>query len=134
MRQVVADKDRAFEFVNSLAPINRTEHQRGLCQVQDGEVIGAVVYDEFNGTNILMHCAGIGRRWLSKWFLHEAFKYPFVELGCHRITLWINSANTDSIRFAEHLGFQREAVLQQAGPGRQDVFLYVMFRKNCRYA
>lgn len=133
--KVVADTEAAYEFVNSMAPLHRTPHMKGLVQLHGGEIVAASVYDEYNGGNIFGHVAGRpGRKWLTRWFLHEAFKYPFVTLGCHRMTLWINSDNHDSIRFSEHLGFKREAVLKEAGPECQDVFLYVMFRKDCRYA
>lgn len=132
---VVADRDAAYAFVNAATPISRTAEQRGLIQVRDSETIAAVVYDDYNGSNIFMHVAATpGRRWMTRWFLHETFKYPFITLGCDRITGWVSSDNAEAIRFDEHLGFKREAVLHKAGPARQDVFLYVMFREDCRYA
>lgn len=132
---VAADRDRAYDYVTSFFGLSRTEHQKGLIQLKDDEIIAAVVYDDFNGSNIFMHCAGKpGSKWLTRWFLHEAFKYPFITLGAKRITLWIETANAPSIRFAEHLGFKREATLERAAAKGGDVVVYRMFREECRYA
>lgn len=132
---VVSDRDRSYDYVTKFFGLGRTEQQRGLCLLKNGGVVAAVVFDEFNGNNILMHCAGTpGKNWLNRWFLHESFKYPFVTQGAKRITLWIEDFNTPSIKFAEHLGFTREAVLERAGSRGNDVIIYRMFRDECRYA
>lgn len=132
---VVSDPDRAYAFMTEFFGLGRTAQMKGLCQLKDGEVIAAVVYDDFNGSNIFMHCAARpGRKWLNKWFLHESFKYPFVTLGAGRITLWIEAENSDSIRFATNLGFKREALLAGAGAKGGDVWIYRMLRGECRYA
>ena len=134
--EVVSDAEAAWTFYSArIGAQARTQFQKGICLKKDGEVIAAVVYDQFNGSNIFMHVAAIpGRKWMNRWMLHEAFKYPFVTLGCKRITGWVLSDNEDAKKFDEHLGFRREAVLHNAGPAGQDVYLYVMFRDDCRYA
>ena len=135
MINVVADRDLSYGFVAQKLGIGRTDQQRGLVLTRDDQPIAAVVYDEYNGSNVFMHVAAEpGRRWLNRWFLHEAFKYPFVTLGVSRITGWVEANNVDARRFNEHLGFKQEAVLKHAGSDGQDVILYVMFREDCRYA
>lgn len=132
---VVADADRAYAFITEFFGLGRTEGMKGICQLKDGEVIAAVVYDDFNGSNIFMHCAARpGKRWLNRWFLHEAFKFPFETLGARRITLWIEASNAASKRFAEHLGFTREAMLEGAAKDGGWVMIYRMMRGECRYA
>lgn len=133
--EVRSDKERAFAFVSAKVPITRTPNQTGIVQLRNGEIIAAVVYDEFNGHNVFIHCASSGdRRWLNRWFLHETFKHPFITLGCTRITAWVEDTNSDSKKFIEHIGFSREAVLKGAGSSGQDVILYVMRREDCRHA
>lgn len=133
--EVIADRERALGFLTSQVPLSVTPHYKGLCQCNGDEVVAAVVYDQCNGANIFAHIAAIpGRRWLTRHFLHEMFKYPFVTLGCRRVTCPINSTNEAALRFNEHLGFHREAVLRCAGKDEQDVLLHVMFREDCRYA
>jgi RimJ/RimL family protein N-acetyltransferase len=132
---VISDADAAYAFVTRYYDIGRTAQMRGLCQVRDGEIIAAVIYDDYNGQNVFCHIASDGsKRWMTRHFLHEIFKYPFRTLGCGRITLWIDATNTDSIKFVTNLGFRREAVLDSAGKDAHDVVIYRMFRRECRYA
>jgi RimJ/RimL family protein N-acetyltransferase len=132
---VISDANAAYAFVTSYYDIGRTAQMRGLCQVRDGEIIAAVIYDDYNGQNVFCHIASDGsKRWMTRHFLHEIFKYPFRTLGCGRITLWIDATNIDSIKFVTNLGFRREAVLESAGKDAHDVLIYRMFRRECRYA
>lgn len=132
--KVISDALRAFAFCRKHFAINRTDQQKGICLMRDGAVDAACVYDEFNGSNVFVHIAATpGKRWLTRSFLYWAFHYPFEQLGCKRMTAWINSDNVASVTFVEHLGFELEATLKQAGPTGGDVLLYVMFREKCRY-
>jgi RimJ/RimL family protein N-acetyltransferase len=104
-------------------------------QLRDGEVIAAAGYTQYNGANIWGHIASDGSgHWLTRHFLHETFKYPFVTLGVGRMTVWVEADNYPSRRFTTNLGFTAEAVLQKAGRGGVDVLIYRMFRQECRYA
>jgi len=130
----VSDRDRAFVFCLKHFSLRRTVDQKGICLTRDGVVQAAVVYDNFNGANIFMHvAANPGRAWLRRDFLRWAFDYPFNQLHVGRVSGWVEANNADAIRFNEHLGFRREAVLAGAGQGGVDVFLYVMTREECRY-
>lgn len=118
----------------SITPHVYSDQTKGITLIKNDVPQAAVLYNEFNGVNIFMHVAAFpGRRWMTRDFLHEAFKHPFITLGAHRITGWVESDNKDAIRFDEHLGFRKEAVLKNAGAEGQDVFLYVMTRDECRF-
>lgn len=132
---VVSDAELAYAFCHEYLRIGRTEQQKGLVQLRDGEPVAAVVYDDFNGWNVMMHIAARpGVKWLNRHFLHEGFKYPFVTLGAKRITGWVEANNSAARKFDEHLGFTREAKLVRAGSSGQDVIIYRMLREECRYA
>jgi len=132
---IIADRDIAYNYLRQHVPILRTEGQRGICNLHHGKIVAAVCYDDYSGHNVWMHVAAEpGRRWMTRWFLHEAFKFPFVTMGVSRITGWVEVDNSDAVRFNEHLGFTREATLRGAGSSGQDVILYVMHREDCRYA
>lgn len=131
---VASDAEGAFEYVTRFFSLVRTEDQKGIVLRRDGEVVAAALYVEFNGSNIFVHLAGSpGRNWLKRDFLYWLFHYPFIQLGCRRISAWVESNNADSVRFIEHLGATREAVLSQAGRDGVDVFVYKMFREDCKY-
>jgi RimJ/RimL family protein N-acetyltransferase len=132
---VVSDPDAAYGYISKQYPIGRTEDWKGIVQVRGGKVIAAAGYDQYNGSNIFGHIASDKtRRWLTRHFLHETFKYPFVTLGVERISAWVEADNIDSRRFVTNLGFTAEAVLKKAGREGVDVLIYRMFRSECRYA
>lgn len=132
---VVSDVDHAYSFVSEFFSVDRGARMKGLCLRRDDETIAATLYHDFSGTNVWMHVAGKpGRRWMNRHFLHEAFKFPFVDCGLRRITGWVEVDNMDARRLNEHLGFTVEATLEAAGSRGQDVLLYRMRREECRYA
>jgi RimJ/RimL family protein N-acetyltransferase len=100
---------------------------------RDGELVAGVVYNYYSVYDIAMHVASDGsRRWMTKDFLRAVFSYPFVQLGCKRVTGYVLSRNTAARRFDEHIGFVREGVMRQAG-GDDDVIVYGMLESECRW-
>jgi RimJ/RimL family protein N-acetyltransferase len=133
--EVVSDPDAALDFINTKYPLSGSEDFKGIVQLRDHKVIAAAGYDNFNGQNIFGHIASDGSgKWLTRHFLHETFKYPFVTCGCQRMSVWVEADNYASRRFTTNLGFTAEAVLEKAGRGGVDVIIYRMFRSECRYA
>jgi RimJ/RimL family protein N-acetyltransferase len=74
-----------------------------------------------------------GKRWMTKAFLKAAFQYPFEQLGCSRVSGYVEWHNEAARKFDEHLGFTPEAILKGASSTGGDVVLYVMRKGNCRY-
>lgn len=115
------------------APVFRDD-TKGIVVRRDGQVMGCALYTDYSPNNLFAHIAGTpGKRWMTREFLHEIFKYPFLTAGVQRITAWIDANNERSIRLVEHFGFEREATLRRAGNEGGDVHLYVMFKEGCRY-
>lgn len=134
--QVISDPARVWAFCRSYqsAPMDFIPSMKGLGLERDGELIAGVVYEGFSHTNIWMHVAAApGRQWLNREFLRVAFDFPFNQLGCKRVSGWVEETNTDARRFDEHLGFKEEARLKGAARDGSDVILYVMWREDCRY-
>lgn len=96
-----------------------------------GRLVAGVIYEGFNGRNVWMHVgAEPGGRWLSRMYLKACFVYPFMVCGVDRVSGYVNLSNTRSVRFVEHLGFEREAVLRGAAPDGGDVGIFVMWRAD----
>jgi RimJ/RimL family protein N-acetyltransferase len=132
--EVVGDRPRAREFLEQFFQFVPVADEQGIVCLRDGEVIAAAMFYQFNGSNIWMHHASKpGRKSLTRSFVSACFRYPFLQLHANRISLWVNADNHDSVRFVEHLGFVREGVLEQAAKNGEDVLIYRMFRKDCRY-
>ena len=128
------DLERIHGFVSGFTPINRVSGSQGIGLEKDGRLVAGVIYEGFNGVNVWMHVgAEPGKRWMTKAYLRACFLYPFAQLGCRRVSGFVEAWNMDARRFDEHLGFRQEAMLQGAASDGGDVILYVMRREECRY-
>lgn len=100
-------------------------------KVKDGQLVAGVLYEDYNGANVVCHIAG-NPGWACRQFLGLIFDYPFNQLGVRRITVPVDSTNAASIKLVEHMGFALESTLTQATPDG-NLLLYVMFKEQCRY-
>lgn len=98
----------------------------------DGELVGGVVYTHYCGTDIRMHTAGVGR-WLSRQGLFRFYAYPFIQLGCRRVTGLVRADNPTAQRFNEKLGYVKEGVLRDADDDGCDLIVYGMTKAECRW-
>jgi RimJ/RimL family protein N-acetyltransferase len=96
-----------------------------------GELVAGVLYEDWNGANIVCHIAGEGA-WANREFLRVIFDYPFNQLKVRRITVPVASVNHISRRFVEHLGFELETTLADAHP-EGDILLYRITPDKCRW-
>ena len=134
MAKIISDPARVWAFVRNYIPVPVVAGMKGLGLERDGELVAGVLYEGYNGVNVWMHVAAVsGRRWLNREYLRYCFYYPFVELGCKRVSGYVEDSNEAAKRFDEHLGFTREAVLRGAAADGGDVILYVMRKEDCRY-
>lgn len=115
-------------------------HAQGAAQWRDGStcvglerqghLVAAVMYDCYNGASIFVHIAITGRltpEWL--WFVCH---YPFAQLQCRVLIGVVASTNARSIRFVEHFGFRRRAMIPGADP-TGDMLVYTLHRTDCRF-
>jgi RimJ/RimL family protein N-acetyltransferase len=134
MEKLINDPDRVWHFLKDIGvPVMYSAGMQGIGREIDGGLVGAVLYEGYTTNNIFMHCAGRGKRWISKSLLKSAFAYPFKQLSCKRITAWVEDSNVDSKRLVEHIGFEVETMLKGAAHDGGDVILYVMWRDKCRF-
>ena len=135
MRRLVLDqKERVGEFAKALIPHVPSwgEWYVAIGYEQDGDLIAGVVYNLYSGADIAMHVAGVGANWLSRSYLRAAFRYPFVQLGCRRVSGFVPATNVAAQRFDEHIGFRREGYMRHSLPD-DDVIVYGMLREDCRW-
>jgi len=131
---IISNPARVFGFVQQHVPIYATGGMQGLGLEKNGELVAGVLYEGFNGVNAWMHVGATpGKRWMTKTFLRAAFVYPFVQLGCKRVSGYVEASNMVAREFDEHLGFKQEAVLRGAASDGGDVILYVMRKEDCPY-
>lgn len=97
----------------------------------DGQMIGGVMYENCNGNSVTMHVAGVGN-WLNRRMLWMCFDYPFRQLGVKRIVAPVYAGNARCRKFVERLGFELEAILQDAHK-QGDLCIYKMTADTCRW-
>lgn len=100
--------------------------------VRDGQIRGAVWLENYNGASAVIHVAGDGRRWLTRAFAQAVFHYTFNVLGCRKLIGIVREVNLDAQRFDEHLGFQREHVIEDADP-EGGLIIYSLKREDCKF-
>lgn len=133
-KRIISDPARVFAFCKERMPVSMVAGMKGLGLEEDGELIAGVLYEGYNRHNVWAHVAAEpGKSWLNRDYLRYCFYYPFEELGCTRISGYVEASNAQARRFDEHLGFRQEAVLEGAASDGGDVILYVMRREDCRY-
>lgn len=105
----------------------------GIGWAPSGVLRAGVAYANWNGSNIECHIASDkSRHWLTRKYLFAIFAYPFIQLKVKRITVCVGEGNSDSRRFVEHLGFEREAELKDAHPTGA-ILVYRLFNRDCKW-
>lgn len=129
--EIIFDTIRVLDYVNQGVPLAANASMVGIGLERDGRLDVGVIYEGYNGRNVWMHTRVTGR--LTKDMLRYSFMYPFIQLGCERVSGYVDASNAAARRFDEGLGFQVEATLRGAARDGGDVLIYVMKREWCRY-
>lgn len=100
---------------------------------EHGYLHAGVIYSVYTGNDIFAHIALLNRRSINRAFIEAAFKYPFLQLNCARVTVMVALGNDASHEFVTRLGFQREGRLREWYEDGQDGIVYGMLRRECRW-
>jgi RimJ/RimL family protein N-acetyltransferase len=137
MKRIVWDQpERVMQFVAAQTGEDCYRDYTAIGLELDGELIAGVVYTLHTGPRgaVMMHVASDGsRRWMTHAYLAACFRYPFVQLGCRRVTGLVRADNAAAQRFDEHLGFRREGLIRQGCNDGCDLILYGMLESECRF-
>ena len=135
MKEVVYNRPEVVAFVSEkiYGKDRFPDDSPSIGVIEDGEIVGGVVYSMYTGNGIMMNVASSNRRWLTRTFLRAAFAYPFKQLGCTRVSGLVRVDNADAQRFDEHLGFVREGLIRRGDDDGTDLILYGMLREECRW-
>ncbi|KQV27846.1 hypothetical protein ASC97_05625 [Rhizobium sp. Root1203] len=96
--------------------------------------LGVVVFDAFTTTGCWISVASNGsKNWLTREFILRVFAYPFVQLLYPRLNAFVSVNNQASIDFCEGFGFSREGLMREAGSDGEDLIVFGMLRRECRW-
>jgi RimJ/RimL family protein N-acetyltransferase len=135
MKKVIYGEDeRVIQWVGERVNEDAFGDAVAIGLEDNGELIAGVVFNLYNGPSISMHVAAVpGKFWLTKEFLFRVFAYPFLQLGCRRVTGLVRVDNFKAQKLDEHLGFKREGLLRQACEDGTDMIVYGMLKSECRF-
>lgn len=94
----------------------------------DDELLAGAVFTGYRHPNIFM---SIACEKMTPSFVAAFIHYPFVQLKCTRLSGLVNSKNTASRKFSEHLGAKLEGVMRQAAVD-DDICIYGLLEKDAR--
>lgn len=95
------------------------------------ELVAAAVFHQYRHPNIEISFVTSTRHWATPQVIQGIFRYPFVTLGCKRLTAITEATNRPARAFLCRLGFREEG-------HHPDVFLngdavsYGLLRKDAR--
>lgn len=84
----------------------------GPCQaigvLRDGRLVAAAVFHQYRYPNIEISFVTTDRRWATPQSVRGIMRYPFVQLGCKRLTAITSDTNQPARAFLCRLGFRPE--------------------------
>lgn len=108
-------------FLPPLTAIGITRH---------GQIVGAAVFNNFEGSNIELSCLGKGAfpRSICRLLARTAFEVN----GCERVTIRVRADNAYVLKLAGKFGWVMEGVLRKYY-GNVDCVVFGMLKAECRF-
>ena len=139
MKLAVGFDEEVVPWVASRIPAVLTPENFGPCVsigvVDDraDKILAGVVYHNaqprFKALEVSM--AAGDSRWMSRAVVNSLLAYPFVQLGCVRITAIVSRKNKRTMKLLHGLGFVREGLIRR-GFVNQDAVIFGMLAKEWR--
>ena len=135
MSIVTGKKEYVGDWVSKLIGNTNPWHDYEAIGIErNGELIaGAVIDNYIPGARCSVHCAGTGKKWLTREFLFVVFDYVFRQLKCSAVMNIVDGTNVDSLRFTAHLGFSEVYRIKGGGKNGSDGVIFEMQKSSCRW-
>lgn len=128
------DHDREIAlWVGKRAAVDDFGSCRAIGIVARETIIAGVVYSNYRSGNIEATIAADSPRWARRGTLRALFHYPFVQLGCRRVTCIIAEHNGRSLRLCQGLGFTIEGRHRSLFADGSAGISLGMLREECRW-
>lgn len=101
--------------------------------IRGGTLAGGAVFNNYRGFDIHAHIAFLTPLCSTPATWRALFSYPFLQVGCTRLTAPIGKKNKRSRRLIEYLGFELEGCLKKGLDGQEDLMIYGMLKPDCRW-
>lgn len=125
---MIVTDERVSAFVSSMVGKSFVAPFTAMGIERDGEIIGGVVFNVFEGADLHVTVAGSG---FNRGFLAEVGDYVFQQLGCERMSILTEQPRI--VRSAERLGGQLEGLLRNHFGRGRDGFIVGILRDDWKY-
>lgn len=104
---------------------------------EGGQLVGGIVYTNYFSTDIEIWVAGARKadgspcfNWVTPHNFRAAFRYPFYQLGCQRISALAKRKNKRSRELLKRMHFKEEGCKRKFFPDGQDAFVYGLLKEE----
>lgn len=81
-----------------------------------GRLLGGVVFQQYTGSAVALHIAGMVPNWMSRSLIWWTFHYPFKMLKVRKLIAAVSTGKPRSLSLAFRMGFYEEARLLDVVP------------------
>lgn len=120
-------------WVNDRLPFADLSNGAGIGVEEDGAIIAGVVFTNYRKIDIEVSLAADSPRWARRGILRAFSAYPFIQLGCRRVTSFVPEWNERARRWNEGFGFTQEGRHPGSFEDGSAAISYGMLRENCRW-
>jgi RimJ/RimL family protein N-acetyltransferase len=92
-------------------------------------IVAVALFSNFQPPTIEVTFVTTTPRWASREMIRGILAYPFLQLGCKRVTAVTETCNAPARSFLERLGFLQEGVHPDAFPSGEGIS-YGLLRRN----
>lgn len=96
---------------------------------RNNKIVAAALFTNYQPPAIEITFVTTTPRWASRQTIAAILRYPFVQLGCRRVTAITEACNGPARAFLERLGFRQEGLHPDAFPSGDGVS-YGLLRKD----
>lgn len=134
MMQIIINDPRAAEWVREKIPKVPcwVPGFKSLAAIENGEIVGAVVYDAFTPFECCIHVRLDKPGCKDPRVLREVFAYPFEQLGLKRLTGLVAESNDKGRQLCTWLGFHLEGCKMLA-LGNDNELIFGLLREDCQW-
>jgi RimJ/RimL family protein N-acetyltransferase len=127
---MIVQGEGVMEWVAERNSADFGRNYAAIGQVLNDKLVAGVVFDNFNGNNVVGTIAVDSPPTIKFWV--AVFGYAFETLDCLRVTAYVEERNEKSIKLLKKMGFEKESVMEMAAEDGTDVIIFRMWKAGCR--
>ena len=99
---------------------------------RDGQLLGGVVFTNYNGAAIWAHFSGVPG-WATRELVWVCCDYPFMQLKVKHVLTTVSSRNTKVLAIVKRLGMKQLYSIKDAVPEGGSLVLFSLSKANCKW-